>query len=59
MHTIAEAADMAELISDCNELPDALVHAETAAVPTQRSAAEWRVSDECLAVVDGINDYGS
>jgi hypothetical protein len=57
MGVIADAETMAELISDCAELPEAVRH-PAAAVPAQHAPGEWRVDDECLAQVAGIDDYG-
>jgi len=58
MSPTADPETLAELISDCAELPDA-VRRPAAAVPSQRGAGEWLISDACLAQVAGIEDYGS
>jgi|GEM_PF-6935836 len=65
MRAIVDALDLSELISDCAELPDALLLPEAALLPvlTARPAPQepghWHISDECLARVAGMADYGS
>jgi hypothetical protein len=59
MRTIADASDLAELISDCAELPDAVVHPVATAAPVRQGCAEVRIGAECLATVAGMDDYGS
>jgi hypothetical protein len=58
MSATVDPETLVELISDCTELPDAVLHPK-AAIPAQRGPSDWRVSDECLAQVAGIDDYGS
>ena len=58
MRAIADALDLSELISDCADLPLA-VFQPGAAVPTQLDPGDWYISDECLAQIAGIGDYGS
>lgn len=60
MSVIADAETMAELISDCAQLPDTVLR-PVAAIPAQRPGgpSDWQVSDDCLAQVAGIEDYGA
>ena len=59
MRTIEDASDLAELISDCAELPDAVLHPTAAAPAVPHEGAELLIGAECLAAVAGMDDYGS
>ncbi len=60
MSVVADPETLAELISDCADLPDSVRYPT---VPDQLPAwglpVAWQVSDECFAQVDGLDDYGS
>jgi len=48
---------MAELIADCASLPAPLQpHREQA--PEPREAPPWKVGDECVVCIAGIDEYG-
>jgi hypothetical protein len=56
--SVAEPATLAELIADCEQLSESVPQAPP--LPSaQREAPPWRVSEECLAQVAGMEDYGS
>ena len=50
---------MAELITDCTELPADLCVGRSArtGLPLPRLAAAWSVSDACLAAVRELDEY--
>lgn len=55
---VAEHVTLAELIADCAQLPDSVLQ-PAAPMPTPRVAPPWRVSEECLDRVAGMDDYGA
>lgn len=64
MRVIAEPENLAELISDCADLPEAVLASSAAtdavaAAPDWRVPVAWHVDDVCFAQVDGLDDYGS
>jgi hypothetical protein len=60
MRVVAEPENLAELISDCADLPEAVLAAgdAVAAGPDWRVPVAWHVDDVCFAQVDGLDDYG-
>jgi len=60
MSLVADPESLAELISDCADLPASLCHPTVPdRLPAWGLPAPWQVSDACYAQVDGLDDYGS
>lgn len=58
MSVVADPENLAELISDCAELPASMRHPAPAA-EAPGWPVDWHVDDVCFAQVAGLDDYGS
>jgi hypothetical protein len=56
MRTSLEPDTIAELITDCDDIPTSL-QAGDAPLPLPRPAAAWQVTDEAHAQVDDLDEY--
>lgn len=63
MRVVAEPENLAELISDCAELPEVVLASSAVtgvavAAPDRRVPVAWHVDEVCFAQVDGLDGYG-
>ncbi|WP_200834549.1 hypothetical protein [Amycolatopsis alkalitolerans] len=56
MRTSTEPETLAELISDCAEIPAGLREQRPSA-PTPPAPRGWTVDEACHSQVDGLDDY--
>lgn len=57
MSVVTDPESLAELISDCADLPDAVCGPTPTAQPPAWPTP-WHVDDTCFAQVAGLDDYG-